>query len=89
MVAEPEIGSIYTGVVKSIVDFGAFIEYLPGKEALCHISNIAKERVERVADYLKEGQQVKVRLIEVDKMGRAKLSITDAQNPNWAPRAAR
>jgi polyribonucleotide nucleotidyltransferase len=87
MIAEPEIGTVYTGVVKSIVDFGAFIEYLPGKEALCHISNIAKERVEDINKYLKEGQEVKVRLIEVDKMGRAKLSIVDAENPNWKPRS--
>jgi len=91
MVAEPEIGTIYNGVVKTITDFGAFIEYLPGKEALCHISNIASVRVENVRDYLQEGQEVRVRLIEIDKMGRAKLSITDADKADWkaGPPAAR
>jgi len=77
MVQDPEVGRIYTGTVKRIMDFGAFIEILPGKEGLCHISKISKERVNSVGDVLKEGQAVKVRLVEIDKMGRLNLSIAD------------
>jgi len=83
MVEDPEAGQIYTGKVTRLTDFGAFIEILPGKEGLCHISKIAKERVQKVSDALKEGQEVKVRLIEVDRMGRLNLSIVDADNPDW------
>lgn len=75
MVTDPEIGSIYTGTVKRIMDFGAFIEFLPGREGLCHISKIAKERVQRVEDILKEGQQVEVKLTEIDRVGRYNLSM--------------
>jgi len=87
LVEEPELGKNYNGTVKKIVDFGAFIEILPGKEGLCHISKLAKKRVSSVEDILKEGQRVKVRLIDVDRMGRYKLSIVDAENPNWKPYA--
>ena len=73
--AEPEIGKIYDAVVKKIVDFGAFVAYMPGREGLVHVSQIADERVEKVEDYLKEGQEVRVKLTEVDKQGRVKLSI--------------
>ncbi|MCF6253452.1 MAG: S1 RNA-binding domain-containing protein, partial [Thiomicrorhabdus sp.] len=62
-------------VVKKIVDFGAFVAYMPGKEGLVHVSQIAQERVENVSDYLKEGQEIRVKLTEVDKQGRVKLSI--------------
>jgi polyribonucleotide nucleotidyltransferase len=86
IVEEPEVGTIYHGTVKKIMDFGAFIEILPGKEGLCHISRISKERVENVTDVLKEGQEVDVRLIEIDRVGRLNLSIADAQDPNWKPR---
>ena len=68
---------MYSGTVKRLMDFGAFIEILPGKEGLCHISKMSKERVNAVSDILKEGQAVKVRLVEVDKMGRLNLSIAD------------
>ena len=85
MIQDPEAGSIYNGKVTRLTDFGAFIEILPGKEGLCHISKISKERVQKVSDALKEGQEVKVRLIEVDRMGRLNLSITDADNPDWKP----
>ena len=85
LVEEPELGRIYNGTVKRIVDFGAFIEILPGKEGLCHISKLAKERVSSVEAVLKEGQRVDVRLIEVDRMGRLNLSIVDADDPNWRP----
>jgi polyribonucleotide nucleotidyltransferase len=73
--AEPEIGKTYDAVVKKIVDFGAFVAYMPGKEGLVHVSQIAQERVENVSDYLKEGQEIRVKLTEVDKQGRVKLSI--------------
>ena len=77
MVQDPEVGRVYVGTVKRLMDFGAFIEILPGKEGLCHISKMSKERVNSVSDILKEGQTVKVRLVEVDKMGRLNLSIAD------------
>ncbi len=78
LLEEPVVGKIYKGKVKRIVDFGAFIEYLPGKEGLCHISKISDRRVESVGDVLKEGQEVEVKIIEIDKMGRVNLSIKDA-----------
>ena len=58
MVEDPEAGKIYNGKVTRLTDFGAFIEILPGKEGLCHISKIAKERVQKVSDALKEGQEL-------------------------------
>ena len=60
------------------MDFGAFIEILPGKEGLCHISKLSRDRVEKVSDILKEGQVIPVKLLEVDKMGRLNLSYIDA-----------
>ncbi|MFT6916327.1 MAG: polyribonucleotide nucleotidyltransferase [Motiliproteus sp.] len=75
--AEAEVGRIYEGKVERIVDFGAFINILPGKDGLVHISQIAAERVEKVTDFLKEGQMVKVKVLEVDPRGRIKLSMKD------------
>ncbi|MCR5621150.1 MAG: polyribonucleotide nucleotidyltransferase [Treponema sp.] len=75
---DPEPGTIYQGTVKRIMDFGAFVEILPGKEGLCHISKLSRGRVERVTDVLKEGQVIPVKLLEVDKMGRLNLSYIDA-----------
>lgn len=75
---DPEVGAIYQGTVKRIMDFGAFVEILPGKEGLCHISKLSKQRVEKVSDVLKEGQVIPVKLLEVDKMGRLNLSYIDA-----------
>ncbi len=75
---DPEVGTIYNGTVKRIMDFGAFVEILPGKEGLCHISKLSRQRVEKVSDVLKEGQQIPVKLLEVDKMGRLNLSYIDA-----------
>ncbi len=75
---DPEVGTIYNGTVKSIKDFGAFVEILPGKEGLCHISKLSHGRVEKVSDFLKEGQQIPVKLIEVDQRGRLQLSYIDA-----------
>ena len=78
--AEAEIGRIYHGRVVSIVDFGAFINILPGKDGLLHISQIAQERVEKVTDYLKEGQEVEVVCLDTDQRGRIKLSMKEVQN---------
>ena len=75
---DPEVGTIYNGTVKRIMDFGAFVEILPGKEGLCHISKLSRTRVEKVTDVLSEGQQIPVKLLEVDKMGRLNLSYIDA-----------
>ncbi len=75
---DPEVGTIYQGTVKRIMDFGAFVEILPGKEGLCHISKLSRQRVEKVTDVLKEGQVIPVKLLEVDKMGRLNLSYIDA-----------
>ncbi len=73
--AEVEVGKIYEGPVTKILDFGALINLLPGKDGLLHISQIANERVEKVTDYLKEGQIVKVKVLETDEKGRVKLSM--------------
>ncbi|WP_319379593.1 polyribonucleotide nucleotidyltransferase [Thiomicrorhabdus sp.] len=76
IIAEPEIGKTYDAVVKKIVDFGAFVAYMSGREGLVHVSQIAEERVENVSDYLKEGQEIRVKLTDIDKQGRVKLSMT-------------
>lgn len=78
IVEEPEVGRIYTGTVKRIMDFGAFIEILPGKEGLCHISKLSKTRVNNVNDVLSVNQVIPVKLMEVDRMGRLNLSYVDA-----------
>jgi len=78
IVEEPEIGRIYTGTVKRIMDFGAFIEILPGKEGLCHISKLARSRVNNVNDVLSVNQVIPVKLMEIDRMGRLNLSYVDA-----------
>ena len=75
---DPEPGTIYQGTVKRIMDFGAFVEILPGKEGLCHISKLSRARVEKVSDVLKEGQVIPVKLLEVDDKGRLNLSYIDA-----------
>ena len=79
IVFEPEVGAIYTGTVTGIKEFGAFVEYVPGKEGLVHISKIAKERIEKVEDVLKLGDTVKVKYMGVDAKGRMNFSIKDAQ----------
>ncbi|MDR3352637.1 MAG: polyribonucleotide nucleotidyltransferase [Zoogloeaceae bacterium] len=73
--AEVEVGRIYEGTVQKILDFGAFVNLLPGKDGLLHISQIAQERVNKVEDHLKEGQVVRVKVLEVDDRGRVKLSM--------------
>jgi len=76
--AEAEIGKIYRGKVKKITDFGAFVEILPGTDGLVHISQIAEQRIKSVADVLREGEEVLVKVIEIDKQGRIKLSRREA-----------
>ncbi|WP_225784986.1 polyribonucleotide nucleotidyltransferase [Xenophilus sp. Marseille-Q4582] len=84
--AEVEIGKVYEGPVTKILDFGALINLLPGKDGLLHISQIAHERVEKVTDYLSEGQIVKVKVLETDDKGRVKLSMKAlAERPAGAP----
>jgi polyribonucleotide nucleotidyltransferase len=78
LVADVEIGKIYTGKVTRIVDFGAFVSIIGGKEGLVHVSQIADHRVEKVADYLKVGQEVSVKVLEIDRQGRIRLSMKDA-----------
>ena len=83
--AEPEIGTVYKGTVARLADFGAFVTFLPGKDGLVHISQIAQERIEKVADKLKEGEVVPVKVLDVDARGRVKLSIkevTDEEKAN-------
>ena len=81
--AEAEVGQIYSGKVVKIADFGAFVNILPGKDGLVHISQIAKERVEKVTDYLSEGQEVQVLVLDVDR-GRIKLSMKELLNEEAA-----
>ncbi len=78
IVADPEPGAIYDGKVVRIVDFGAFVNFMPGIDGLVHISQIAKERVNKVTDHLSEGQSVRVKVIDIDNRGRVKLSIKEA-----------
>lgn len=75
--AEVEVGKTYPGKVTRIVDFGAFVEILPGKEGLVHISQIAHERVAKTSDYLSEGQMVDVKVMEIDRQNRVRLSIKE------------
>lgn len=78
IVYKPTVGDVFTNcTVKTIMDFGAFVEYVPGKDGLVHVSEIAKERVEKVTDYLTEGQKVNVLIKEIDRQGRVKLSMKD------------
>jgi len=73
--AEVEVGQVYEGTVLKLLDIGAIVSLLPGKDGLVHISQIAHQRVEKVTDFLKEGQQVKVKVLEVDDRGRVRLSM--------------
>ena len=75
IVADVEVGKIYEGPVVKLLDFGALVNVLPGKDGLLHISQIAHERVANVSDHLKEGQVVRVKVLEVDDKGRMKLSM--------------
>ena len=86
--AEVESGKTYSGKVTRIVDFGAFVEILPGKEGLVHISQIAHERVNKVSDFLEEGQILDVKVVEIDRQNRVRLSIKDLLEKPAAPEAA-
>jgi len=81
IVAEVEIGKVYHGKVSKITDFGAFVTILPGKDGLVHISHISYDRVENVSDYLSEGQMVDVKVLEIDRQNRIKLSIKALMEP--------
>ena len=83
--AEVEIGKVYEGPVTKILDFGALINLLPGKDGLLHISQIAHQRVEKVTDFLSEGQIVKVKVMETDEKGRIKLSMKALIERDAAP----
>jgi polyribonucleotide nucleotidyltransferase len=75
---EAQVGRIYKGTVRKIVDFGAFVEILPGTDGLLHISQISPERVQRVTDVLREGEEVLVKVLEIDKSGKIRLSRKEA-----------
>jgi len=77
--AEPEVGRIYRGKVRKIVEFGAFVEILPGTDGLLHISQISNERIRRVEDVLHEGDEVNVKVLDVDRSGKIRLSMREAQ----------
>jgi polyribonucleotide nucleotidyltransferase len=76
---EVEVGKIYTGIVRRIMNFGAFVEILPGKEGLVHISQLAEHRVKSVTDVVKVGDEIKVKVTEIDDMGRINLSKRQAE----------
>ncbi|MBL7326184.1 S1 RNA-binding domain-containing protein, partial [Escherichia coli] len=73
IVEEAEVGKIYTGKVVNLVDFGAFVNFMGGKDGLVHVSEIKNERVEKVSDALSEGQEVKVKVLEIDPRGKVRL----------------
>lgn len=77
--SDAEVGVVYSGTVKKIMDFGAFVEILPGKDGLVHISQICEERVENVSDKLSEGDIVRVKVLEIDRQGRIRLSMKEAE----------
>jgi polyribonucleotide nucleotidyltransferase len=81
------VGQVYEGTVLKLLDFGAIVNILPGKDGLLHISEIANERIKDINDYLKDGQQVKVKVIQTDEKGRVRLSAKALLNdaPNGAP----
>ncbi|MDR0251292.1 MAG: polyribonucleotide nucleotidyltransferase [Burkholderiales bacterium] len=83
--AEVEIGKVYEGTVLRLLDFGAIVQVLPGRDGLLHISQIARERVNQVSDYLKEGQTVRVKVLEADEKGKIRLSMKAAAEEEAAP----
>jgi polyribonucleotide nucleotidyltransferase len=88
LTAEVEVGRIYTGKVQRIVDFGAFVSVIGGKDGLVHISQIADQRVEKVSDFLEIGQEVEVKVLEIDRQGRIRLSMKEAASDKAATEAA-
>jgi polyribonucleotide nucleotidyltransferase len=83
--AEVEVGQVYEGPVLKLLDFGAIVNILPGKDGLLHISEIVNERIKDINDYLKEGQIVKVKVIQTDEKGRVRLSAKALLNEGGAP----
>lgn len=86
IIAEAELGKIYLGKVKRVVDFGAFVEILPGTEGLVHISQISEKRIAKVTDEIQEGDEVLVKVIEIDKTGRIRLSRKEAMREQASPK---
>jgi polyribonucleotide nucleotidyltransferase len=82
IVLDPEVGRVYNGTVKRIMEFGAFVEILPGKEGLVHISKLSRQRITQVTEVVKEGDSIPVKLLEIDRMGRLNLSYIDAIDPS-------
>tara|TARA_Y100000996_G_C22401295_1_gene593254 strand:+ start:58 stop:297 length:240 start_codon:yes stop_codon:yes gene_type:complete len=74
-----EIGKVYTGKVKKIMEYGAFVNILPGKDGLVHISQISQERVNNVRDVMAEGDDVQVKVLDIDGQGRVKLTMKDVE----------
>ena len=72
-----ELGKVYTGKVKKIMDYGAFVNIMPGKDGLVHISQIKEERVNNVRDEMSEGDEVQVKVLDIDGQGRVKLTMKD------------
>jgi len=77
IVAEPEVGKVYTGKVVKIVEFGAFVNFMGARDGLLHVSQISQKRVENVSDVLSEGQEVQVKVLDVDRAGKVKLSMKE------------
>ncbi len=89
IVAEPEVGKVYPGRVMRIMDFGAFVEFLPGKEGLVHISELSHEHVNKVTDVVKVGDELEVKIIEIDNLGRVNLSLKALQTKPSKPDASK
>ena len=81
---EAQVGKVYKGIVRRIVDFGAFVEIMPGTDGLLHISQIGPGRVHRVSDVLKEGDEIPVKVLEIDRSGKIRLSRKEAMEPGGA-----
>ena len=77
IVAEPEVGKVYAGKVVKIVEFGAFVNFMGARDGLLHVSQISQKRVENVSDVLSEGQEVQVKVLDVDRAGKVKLSMKE------------
>ena len=77
--AEPEVGRIYKGRVRKVVEFGAFVEIMPGTDGLLHISQLSNERVRKVEDVVHEGDEISVKVLEVGRDGKIRLSLREAQ----------
>jgi len=85
LIVEPEVGAYYNGVVKRIIEIGAFVEILPGTDGLLHVSEVSKERIRAVEDVLKEGDEVLVKCMKIDRDGKIRLSRKEALEANPSP----